>query len=154
MSVFTKAIQKHKKMIIVIIILFSIFMSCGTFPFVNMSTPQSFSYFFVNILIAGVSYIYVGMLQSVIFTKESLGTIFLMNIGLTALGTGLRYLLTLGGFVGAEDFTGINIITHIVFIVGISSCTCLQHLRYNPEEAALPKDFREQAEREKAKEKK
>lgn len=93
------------------------------------------------------------MLESVIFDKEALGKIFLLNIILTAAGTALRFLLTLAGFSGREDFTVLTIITHLVFIIGISSCSCLQNLRYNPEEASLPKDFREQEELEKKKSK-
>ena len=151
MTQFRKMIQKHKKMITVIIIIFSIFISGGTFPFVNMSNPLTFSFFFVNILITAVAYIYVGMLESVIFDKEALGSIFLLNIGLTVTGVALRFLLTLAGFPGREDFTTLNIITHLIFIIGISSCSCLQNLRYNPEEAALPKDFREQKELEEKK---
>jgi|GEM_PF-4548782 len=153
MSQLRKAIQKHKKMITVIIIIFSVFISCGTFPFVNMSNPLSFSFFFVNILITAAAYIYVGMLESVIFDKEAMGKIFLLNIGLTVAGTALRFLMTLAGFPGREDFTTLNVITHLVFIIGISSCSCLQNLRYNPEEASLPKDFREQEELEKKKNK-
>ncbi len=154
MSQLRKAIQEHKKMITIIIVIFSIFISCGTFPFVNMSNPLSFSYFFVNILITAAAYIYIGMLESVIFSKDSLGSIFLLNIGLTVTGTVLRFLLTFAGLPDRDDFTTINVITHLVFIIGISSCSCLQNLRYNPEEASLPKDFREQEEKEKAKTKK
>ena len=118
-----------------------------------MSNPLSFSFFFVNILITAAAYIYVGMLESVIFDKNSLGGIFLLNTGLTVAGTALRFVITLAGFPGIEDFTTLNIITHLIFIIGISSCSCLQNLRYNPEEAALPKDFREQEELEKKKNK-
>lgn len=154
MSQLRKAIQKHQKMITVIIILFSIFISCGTFPFVNMSNPLTFSFFFVNILITAAAYIYLGMLESVIFNKESLGKIFLLNIVLTLAGTALRFVITLFGFPGKEDFTVLNIVTHLIFIIGISTCSCLQNLRYNPEEAALPKDFREQQELEEKKQNK
>ena len=151
MTQFRKMIQKHKKMITVIIIAFSIFISGGTFPFVNMSNPQSFSFFFVNILITAAAYIYLGMLESVIFDKEALGSIFLLNVVLTVTGTALRFVITLVGFPGREDFTVLNLMTHLIFIIGISTCSCLQNLRYNPEEAALPKDFREQQELEEKK---
>ena len=121
MSKATNFIQRHKKLSLIIFLVYFIVLGAAVFPIYNLNKewPSTLT---ISIFMSAVGYSgMLGVVEIALFRKVKIHHIILLNLVLILLSMGARYLLEYGEVSNTYNFTIPNMILHIVAVLIIST---------------------------------
>ncbi|MEG2022162.1 MAG: hypothetical protein RR087_10330 [Oscillospiraceae bacterium] len=121
--------MKNKKtMLMVGVFMIVAFITCCTFPFLNLTKETPIRMDMLSWLVIGISimfYCNIGQFEAKLFSGSSVIFIALFNFIATAFGMGSRYLIEFGEVSNVYNFTLPNIILQVLVSVLLTSGACL-----------------------------
>lgn len=121
MSKATNFIRRHKKLSLIIFLVYFIVLGAAVFPIYNLNKewPSTLT---ISIFMSAVGYSgMLGVVEIAMFPKMKIHHIILLNLVLILLSMGARYLLEYGEVSNTYNFTVPNMILHIVTVLIIST---------------------------------
>ena len=121
MSKTVSFVKRHRKLFVTITLVFFVFFGGATFPIYNLNKEWSTT-LTLSILVSAIGYSgMLGVTEIALFPKAKLYHIIPLNLGLTLLSMGCRYLLEYGEVSNTYNFTVSNMILHVVVVLVIST---------------------------------
>ena len=118
-------LQKHKKLFYGFLVIGPVFFGCFSFPFVNLTHEWSGNLTVLNMFVFAAAYYNIGLVEAVVFPVNAGVKIILLNLILTCVGFGCRYLLEYGEFSNTYNFTIPNVVLHLLVSTAISTLVWL-----------------------------
>ncbi|WP_394266440.1 hypothetical protein [Anaerotignum sp.] len=113
----SERMQQYRKPLVVGMVIFCCIIGGCLFPIVNCNpeNPVETSLGMKTIILLSVFLFYteLGMLQSALFPKSSMGFVAVLNLALASLGLIFRYLLEFGEVSNTYNFTAPNVALHL-----------------------------------------
>lgn len=113
----SERIQQYRKPLVVGMVIFCCIIGGCLFPIINCNpeNPVETSLTMKTIILLSVFLFYseLGMVQSALFPKGSMGFAAALNLGMTVLGLIFRYLLEYGEVSNTYNFTAANVALHL-----------------------------------------
>lgn len=114
-------VKRHRKLFITIDLVFFVLLGAAAFPVYNLNKEWSTT-LTLSILVSAIGYSgMLGVTEIALFPKAKLYHIIPLNLGMTLLSMGCRYLLEYGEVSNTYNFTAPNMIVHIVAVLVIST---------------------------------
>lgn len=126
--------KNNKKLVITSIFLFTAFIACCTFPFLNLTKEIPIRMGVINwivIVVSIMSYHSIGQAEVKLFPNSSTMLIISFNLIATIVGMVCRFILEFGEVSNTYNFTIPNIILHIIIAVVFSSVAWLLSRKVN-----------------------
>ena len=121
MSKTTHFAKRHRKLSITITLVLFVVMGGAAFPIYNLNKEWSTT-LTISILISAIGYSgMLGVAEIALFPKAKIYHIIPLNLGMTLLSMGCRYLLEYGEVSNTYNFTVPNVVLHIVAVLVIST---------------------------------
>ena len=126
-------IEKHKKLVGIVGLIFIVCLECCVFPVGNLTRGGSMTIGIINMITAiGIGKC-IGEIETAMLPKAKWFLILFLNCGVTILGMVARYLLEYGEVSNTYNFTIKNIVVHIVIMMLLSMIFWIQ-AKKQPEE--------------------
>ena len=113
--------EEYRKLFITITLVFFVVLGGAAFPIYNLNKdwPTTLT---ISILISAIGYSgMLGVAEIALFPKAKIYHIIPLNLGMTLLSMGCRYLLEYGEVSNTYNFTVPNVVLHIVAVLVIST---------------------------------
>lgn len=121
MNKVTHFAKSHRKLFTMITLLFFVLLGGAAFPIYNLNKEWSTT-LSLSILVSAIGYSgMLGVTEFALFPKAKVYHIIPLNLGLTLLSMGCRYLLEFGEVSNTYNFTLPNMILHIAAVLIIST---------------------------------
>jgi len=128
-------IKRHKKIILVGMIGFSILVNGGFFPIINFNPENPVDLeIMLRLAIVVMAFIFhksIGSLEAAILSKWSVIHLSIFNVFLVLSGLVCRYLLEFGEVSNTYNFTILNVCFQVVVLAFVSTLTCLLERKKN-----------------------
>lgn len=122
-------INRHKKIILVGMLVFSILVNGGFFPMINFNAenPVDLGIMFrpMIIIMAFIFHKSMGSLEAVLLSTRSVIFISIFNVLLVLCGLLCRFLLEFGEASNTYNFTVLNVLFQTAVLAFISTAVCL-----------------------------
>ena len=121
MSKITHFVKRHKKLFTAMTLIFFVLLGGAAFPIYNLTKEWSIT-LTLSILVSAIGYSgMLGVTEIALFPNAKIYHIIPLNLVLTLLSMGCRYLLEYGEVSNTYNFTVPNMILHIVAVLVIST---------------------------------
>lgn len=122
-------VNKHKKSLAVIGLIFIICLECCVFPVGNFTYGGNITIGLINLAAAiGIGKC-IGEIEAMMFPKATWLMVLLVNFGVTIMGMVARYFLEYGEVSNTYNFTLKNIVIHTVMMLLLSMMFWMQTKR-------------------------
>ena len=111
---------KRKGFLVIFLIVFVI-IAGAAFPFYNWNKQYSYTLTGITLWLNIACYIELGIFERRLLPDHAIVKIVLINFGIVLAGMGCRYLLEFGEVSNTYNFTLLNIVSHIIAALIIST---------------------------------